>query len=53
MAFKKYINISEVSELTGENREVGKVLDSRRYVNLLKRRLAARPEGEPVYITIE
>ncbi len=39
--------------LLGENREVGKVLDSRRYVNLLKRRLAARPEGEPVYITIE
>ena len=39
--------------LLGENREVGKVLDSRRYVNLLKRRLAARPEGEAVYITIE
>ena len=38
--------------LLGENREVGKVLDSRRYVNLLKRRLAQRPEGEGVYITV-
>ena len=38
--------------LVGENREVGKVLDSRRYVNLLKRRLAQRPEGEGVWITV-
>ncbi len=38
--------------LLGENREVGKVLDSRRYVNLLKLRLAKRSEGEPVYITV-
>ena len=38
--------------LLGENREVGKVLDSRRYVNLLKRRLAERPVGEAVYLTI-
>ena len=39
--------------LVGENRKVGQVLDSRRHVNLLKRRLAQRPEGEPIYITIE
>ena len=39
--------------LVGENRKVGQVLDSRRHVNLLKRRLAERPEGEPIYITIE
>ena len=39
--------------LVGENRKVGLVLDSRRHVNLLKRRLAQRPEGEPIYITIE
>ena len=38
--------------LLGENREVGKVLDSQRYVNQLKRRLAGRPVGEGVYITI-
>ena len=39
--------------LVGENREVGKVLDSRRYVNLLKRRLSQRPEGEGIHLTIE
>jgi hypothetical protein len=39
--------------LLGENREAGKVLDSQRYVNLLKRLLAGRPEGEAVYLTIE
>ena len=39
--------------LLGENREPGKVLDSRRYVNLLKRRLAQRPEGEGIHLTIE
>ena len=38
--------------LLGENREVGRVLDSRHYVNLLKRRLAQRPEGEGVWITV-
>ena len=38
--------------LLGENREVGKVLHSRRYVSQLKRRLAMRPEGEPVFINV-
>jgi len=35
-----------------ENREVGKMLDSRRYVNLQKRRLAQRPDGEDIHITV-
>ncbi len=39
--------------LLGENRQVGKVLDSRRHVNRLKRLLAERPEGEAVYLTVE
>ncbi len=38
--------------LLGENREVGRVLNSRHYVNRLKRLLAARTEGEPAYITV-
>lgn len=39
--------------LVGENRLKGQVLDSRRTLSLLKRRLAQRPEGEAVWITIE
>ena len=39
--------------LVGENRLKGQVLDSRRTLSLLKRRLAQRPEGEAVYLTIE
>lgn len=38
--------------LVGENRLKGQVLDSRRTLSLLKRRLAQRPEGEAVWITI-
>jgi hypothetical protein len=36
----------------GENRLKGQVLDSRRTLSLLKRRLAQRPEGEAMWITI-
>ena len=39
--------------LVGENRVKGQVLNSRRTLSLLKRRLAQRPEGEAVWITIE
>ena len=39
--------------LVGENREVGKVLDSRRALERLMKLLRERPEGEAVHITIE
>ena len=40
--------------LVGENREVGKVLDSRKWLNGIKHKIvAAKERGEPVWITIE
>ena len=39
--------------LLGENREVGKVLDSRRAVARLMKLLRERPDGEAVHITVE
>ena len=40
--------------LVGKNREVGKVLDSRKWLNGVKHKIvAAKERGEPVYITIE
>ena len=39
--------------LVGENREVGRVLDSRRTLARLMKRLAERPEGEAVRLRIE
>ena len=38
----------------GKNREVGKVLDSRKWLNGVKRKIVeAKERGEPVWITIE
>ena len=40
--------------LVGENREVGKVLDSRKWLNGIKHKIvAAKERGEAVWITIE
>ena len=40
--------------LVGENREVGKVLDSRKWVNALKHKIvAAKDRGEPVWINVK
>ena len=40
--------------LVGKNREEGKVLDSRKWLNGVKHKIvAAKERGEPVYITIE
>ena len=40
--------------LVGKNREVGKVLDSRKWLNGVKRKIvAAKERGEAVWITIE
>ena len=39
--------------LVGENREVGKVLDSRRTLARLMKLLRERPEGEAVHLTVE
>ena len=39
--------------LVGENREVGKVLDSRKWLNGIKHKIvAAKERGEPVWITV-
>ena len=39
--------------LVGENREVGKLLDSRRTLARLMKLLRERPEGEAVHLTVE
>ena len=39
--------------LVGENRKVGMVLNSRRTLSLLMKRLRQRPEGEGIHITVE
>ncbi len=39
--------------LVGENREVGKLLDSRRTLARLMKLLRERPEGEAIHITIQ
>ena len=40
--------------LVGENREVGKVLDSRKWLNGIKHKIvAAKERGEAVWITVE